>query len=77
MASSTERGKPPRDTRALADAVSYLLDHPELMNQMGAAGRARTVRLYEQGLVQARFTKIVRTALSTLARPGSGPHARS
>jgi glycosyltransferase involved in cell wall biosynthesis len=67
---------PPRDAVALAEAVSSLLDNPELMNQMGAAGRARTVRLYEQGLVQARFVKIVGTALASLQAPGAGHHTR-
>ena len=67
---------PPRDAVALAEAVSSLLDNPELMNQMGAAGRARTVRLYEQGLVQARFVKIVGAALTSLRVPASGHHRR-
>ncbi|NDJ14203.1 MAG: glycosyltransferase family 1 protein [Acidobacteriia bacterium] len=57
---------PPRDAAALTDAVGQLLDQPELMHQMGAAGRERVVHLFEQGLVQARFKAIVARALRTI-----------
>ncbi|HXH13636.1 MAG TPA: glycosyltransferase [Alphaproteobacteria bacterium] len=39
---------PPRDARALADAVNLLLKNPELRERLGATGRAR---------VAAQFTK--------------------
>lgn len=58
---------PPRDAAALTQAVAHLLDHPDQAVQMGQAGRERTVRLYDQKLVQKRFTDIVGRALQRLA----------
>lgn len=57
---------PPRDAAALTDAVAHMLDHPDQAVQMGQAGRERTVRLYDQKLVQKRFADIVAHALQRL-----------
>jgi lipopolysaccharide/colanic/teichoic acid biosynthesis glycosyltransferase len=54
---------PPRDGRALAEAVSRLLGNPDLARRMGSAGRQRAVRLYGQQLVQSRFVEVVESAL--------------
>jgi lipopolysaccharide/colanic/teichoic acid biosynthesis glycosyltransferase len=54
---------PPRDGRALAEAVSRLLGNPNLARRMGSAGRQRAVRLYGQQLVQSRFVEVVKDAL--------------
>jgi hypothetical protein len=35
---------PPREARALADAIRRLLEHPELRGRMGSAGRERAKR---------------------------------
>lgn len=37
---------PPADIRALADAISRILDHPAAAARMGAAGRKRTEKLF-------------------------------
>lgn len=46
---------PPRDSRALTCAVASLLDNPDAARRMGAAGRLRAVRLYDQRLMQHRI----------------------
>jgi len=54
---------PPRSGTALAKAVSALLDNPDLAQSMGAAGRERAVRLYDQRSVQGRFVGAIEGAL--------------
>jgi glycosyltransferase involved in cell wall biosynthesis len=54
---------PPRNGKALADAVSHLLENPELANRMGSAGRERAERLYSHKLVQSRFVDVVESAI--------------
>jgi glycosyltransferase involved in cell wall biosynthesis len=69
---------PPRNGRALAEAVSRLLGNPELAGSMGRAGRERAVRLYDQRLVQARFVSVIDGALkqnNLQRRPGNGAKA--
>jgi len=46
---------PPKNAKALADAVAFLLEHPEKAKQMGRAGRERAVKLYDQRVVAGRF----------------------
>jgi len=46
---------PPKDAKALADAVAFLLENPEKAKDMGRAGRERAVKLYDQRLVAGRF----------------------
>ena len=55
---------PPRDGTALAEAVGRLLQNPDLARSMGAAGRARAVRLYDQRFVQQRFVEVIQHALN-------------
>jgi lipopolysaccharide/colanic/teichoic acid biosynthesis glycosyltransferase len=55
---------PPRDGSALADAVGRLLADPELVRRMGAAGRARAERLYDQRFVQKRFVAVFQNAFA-------------
>jgi glycosyltransferase involved in cell wall biosynthesis len=50
---------PPKDSRALTDAVIYLLEHPEEARRMGRAGRSRAEELYDQRLVQSRFVAFI------------------
>ncbi len=52
----------PRNSTALADAVSRLLVKG-LARKMGAAGRERAVRLYSQQNVQKQFVEVISTAL--------------
>jgi glycosyltransferase involved in cell wall biosynthesis len=54
---------PPRDSSALAGAVGRLLENPDLARSMGAAGRARAVRLYDQRFVQKRFVEVIQNFL--------------
>jgi len=46
---------PPKDAKALAEAVAFLLEHPEKAKAMGRAGRERAVKLYDQRVVADRF----------------------
>jgi lipopolysaccharide/colanic/teichoic acid biosynthesis glycosyltransferase len=55
---------PPRKGAPLAEAVSRLLENPDLALGMGSAGRERAVRLYDQRFVQRRFVAIVENALN-------------
>jgi glycosyltransferase involved in cell wall biosynthesis len=54
---------PPRNGKALADAVGHLLENPELASRMGSAGRERAERLYSHKLVQRRFVDVVEGAM--------------
>jgi len=46
---------PPKDAKALAKAVAFLLEHPGKAQEMGRAGRERAVKLYDQRMVADRF----------------------
>jgi glycosyltransferase involved in cell wall biosynthesis len=46
---------PPRDTKALVEAVTTLLDNAEAARQMGTAGRERALMLYRQSTVTETF----------------------
>jgi lipopolysaccharide/colanic/teichoic acid biosynthesis glycosyltransferase len=54
---------PPRNGVALAEAVSCLLQSPDLAHRMGDAGRARAVCLYDQRLVKSRFVEVIQSAM--------------
>jgi glycosyltransferase involved in cell wall biosynthesis len=43
--------------------VGRLLENPDLARSMGAAGRARAVRLYDQRFVQKRFVEVIQNFL--------------
>lgn len=49
---------PPRDPRALADAVARLLADPELRRRMGAAGRTRVAERFTVGAMTKRMLAI-------------------
>jgi glycosyltransferase involved in cell wall biosynthesis len=50
---------PPKNGKALADAVERLLANPEEAAAMGRAGRERAVQLYDYLIVQRRFVSFV------------------
>ena len=52
---------PPKDSAALAEAIEYLLEHPEERERMGKAGRERVVRDFRQEDVwEALYQEYVR-----------------
>jgi glycosyltransferase involved in cell wall biosynthesis len=55
---------PPGNSQALAEAVSGLLNNPDLARRMGDAGRAQAVRLYDQRFVRGRFVRTIESALA-------------
>jgi glycosyltransferase involved in cell wall biosynthesis len=59
---------PPRDAGALYAAVRKLVSDPELALKMGAAGRERAVRLYDERLVQERFVTVLQDLLAQQRR---------
>jgi glycosyltransferase involved in cell wall biosynthesis len=60
---------PPKDSTALAVAVSYLISHPEVARKMGAAGRNRACQVFDERQVQRRFVGTLQTMLSDQAAP--------
>jgi glycosyltransferase involved in cell wall biosynthesis len=58
---------PPQDARAFADAVALLLDEPARRRAMGAAARARAVRVHDV----AAAARTLDATLRTLARGAS------
>jgi len=54
---------PPRDPRALADALDALLDDPERRRRYGEAGRERAVSLYDWSTVVARTEAVYEEAV--------------
>jgi lipopolysaccharide/colanic/teichoic acid biosynthesis glycosyltransferase len=68
---------PPRDGSALAEAVGQLLNSPELAGRLGAAGRARAERLYDQRFVQKRFVAVFRSALAQASVKTRLPESRA
>jgi glycosyltransferase involved in cell wall biosynthesis len=49
---------PPGDPGALAEAVTQLLDHPELRTRMGQAGCDQVQRLYSAGTMIRRVEEV-------------------
>jgi len=60
---------PPKDARALAQAVDFLLGNPEKTKDMGRAGRERAVKLYDQRVVADRFVSAFDRLLNKSASP--------
>jgi glycosyltransferase involved in cell wall biosynthesis len=61
---------PPQDPAALAEAVNWLLGHPEEARAMGKAGRQRVLQHFDQRQVAAQIVEIYR---QVLAERGKGP----
>jgi glycosyltransferase involved in cell wall biosynthesis len=53
----------PDDERGLAQAVSSILDDPELARRMGAAGRDMTTRAFEQEKLVQKLDKLYRSGM--------------
>ncbi|HPM24384.1 MAG TPA: glycosyltransferase, partial [Phycisphaerae bacterium] len=52
---------PPRDPRALADAMARLLDDPDLRQRFGQAGRRMAAERYDAGRLAVQMADIVET----------------
>jgi glycosyltransferase involved in cell wall biosynthesis len=78
---------PPKDAKALADAVEHLLANPEEAAAMGRAGRQRAVQFYDYRTVQRHFVDFVDemfhekvqadTVMGSPERPGRRPRGRA
>jgi glycosyltransferase involved in cell wall biosynthesis len=55
---------PPRDARALADAIARLLDDPALARRLGAAARAEAAERFAQDRMLDRMEAVFRDALA-------------
>jgi lipopolysaccharide/colanic/teichoic acid biosynthesis glycosyltransferase/glycosyltransferase involved in cell wall biosynthesis len=60
---------PPKNGKALADAVEHLLANPEEAAAMGHAGRERAVHLYDYRTVQAHFVEFINQLISNNCKP--------
>ena len=58
---------PPRDPGALAEKVLWLLEHPDLAQQMGREGRRRVETVFSLSRMQESFGNLY---LSILSRKG-------
>jgi glycosyltransferase involved in cell wall biosynthesis len=54
---------PPRDARALADAINSLLENPALRARFGAAGRTRVAATFEARRMAAQVAAVYRSAI--------------
>jgi glycosyltransferase involved in cell wall biosynthesis len=61
---------PKNDSNALADGLQRLLENPDLMIQMGRAGRERYERNYTLQIFEQRLAKVL---LDSVARAGGRP----
>ncbi len=51
---------PPRDSGALAERVTYLLENPEVRSRFRARARELAVELYDERMVQAKVVTFMR-----------------
>lgn len=58
---------PPREPAAIAAVLINLLDHPQLVSEMGAAGRRRAKREFSPATITAQYADLYRRLLSTAA----------
>jgi glycosyltransferase involved in cell wall biosynthesis len=59
---------PPRDSKALTEAVALLLNDRPLAAAMGIAGRRRVEALFDQKMVAQRFTQYIRNRIQSRIR---------
>jgi glycosyltransferase involved in cell wall biosynthesis len=59
---------PPRDSKALVEAVTLLLNNRPLAAEMGIAGRRRVETLFDQKMVAQRFTQYIRNRIQSRIR---------
>jgi glycosyltransferase involved in cell wall biosynthesis len=62
---------PPGDSRALADAVGWVLARPDLRDSMGAAGRQRAVAKFSESTYAESVLSVYRTVLAELEPNGT------
>jgi colanic acid/amylovoran biosynthesis glycosyltransferase len=56
---------PERDVDAIAEKLSYLIEHPQLWTKMGQAGRARVEADYDTSKLNDELVEIYQQLLST------------
>jgi len=61
---------PPKDAKALADAVRYLYDHPEARARMGTKGREIVVRDHSWDARAAETDRLLRRLLGIVGKEG-------
>lgn len=62
---------PERDADAIADKLAYLLEHPELWEQMGKAGRAYVEKHYDTERLNDELVKIYQQVIIDNLQPCS------
>ena len=65
---------PPDDSRALAQAIALLLDHPEKAQELGRASRLRAEQLFDQNKMIDSICALYEELLNTI-RLASTPHS--
>jgi glycosyltransferase involved in cell wall biosynthesis len=66
---------PSRDTSSLANALRFLIDHPEARNAMGSNNRQIAVQEFSQELVIAQFVAVYRDVLRASSFGPTAPGA--
>ena len=59
---------PPRDSEALAQAIDYMLDNPELRKKMGKAARERVLKTFTWGNATKEMVKVYEEVISANGR---------
>ncbi len=55
---------PPKDPTALANAIEYLVEHPEERQRMGATGRARVLAKFDERIILQKTITVYRELLN-------------
>jgi glycosyltransferase involved in cell wall biosynthesis len=63
---------PPFDTRALAEAIAWVLDDPERRRRLGLAARAKVEREYSLGVLAQRYMTLYGKVVRTVNRSPDG-----
>jgi glycosyltransferase involved in cell wall biosynthesis len=61
----------PGDTPALADAITWLADHPEQADALGEAGRRRAVEQFSEDVIRPRLLALVDATVASFRQDGS------
>ena len=59
---------PPRDYRALADAIDFLIENPELREKLGKAARKRIVEIFNWENATRELVKCYEEAINAYRR---------
>jgi glycosyltransferase involved in cell wall biosynthesis len=63
---------PPRNANALAEAIRYILEHPDARRRMGVAGRDRVLREFDETMVLSKTLDVYRELVPGVLPYGTG-----